>query len=188
MPDPTPARQDYGYAADGVLIWYSGGFHRKRSSALIRRDSLRRRGPSHLDRVYGHQRHPGASDGAQASGTYIVNPDCSGTTVVNTPNSPFCCFSISSSSNAANRCIRCSTRAPSPPSSPRSSDGCDCDHFTEPANQCGRPTGTRDRASDRRRGGSRTSGVSARRSARRAAGRPLPASETRMWRRPARRG
>ena len=27
-------------------------------------------------------------DGAQASGTYTINPDCSGTTVVNTPNSP----------------------------------------------------------------------------------------------------
>ena len=78
---------DYGYAADGVLIGTPGlpSEAQFRSIGVIHFD-----GKGHLTWVE-HTVINGTlvvPDGAQASGTYTINPDCSGTTVVNTPNSP----------------------------------------------------------------------------------------------------
>jgi hypothetical protein len=78
---------DYGYAATGVLIDTPG---------LPQEAQFRSIGAIHFDGkgnlawvehtvVNGRLVLP---DGAEASGTYTVNADCTGTTVVNTPNSP----------------------------------------------------------------------------------------------------
>ena len=77
---------DYGYAAEGVLIETPGLPSEApfRSLGVIHFD-----GKGHLSWtehtvVNGNLVLP---DGAEASGTYTVNADCTGTTVVNTPNS-----------------------------------------------------------------------------------------------------
>jgi hypothetical protein len=78
---------DYGYAATGVLVGTPG---------LPLEAQFRSIGVIHFDGkgtltwvehtvVNGRLVLP---DGAEATGTYTVNSDCSGTTVVNTPNSP----------------------------------------------------------------------------------------------------
>jgi hypothetical protein len=78
---------DYGYAAEGVLIETPG---------LPPEAPFRSLGVIHFDGkgnltwiehtvVNGFLVLP---DGAEAIGIYTVNPDCTGTTVINTPNSP----------------------------------------------------------------------------------------------------
>jgi hypothetical protein len=80
-------RGDYGYAAAGVLIGAPG---------LPREAQFRSVGVTHFDGrgkltwvehtvVNGILLSPGW---VAASGTYTVNPNCTGTAVVNTPNSP----------------------------------------------------------------------------------------------------
>ena len=78
---------DYGYAAEGVLIGTPGlpPEAQFRSIGMIHFD-----GKGHLTSVE-HTVVDGTlvlPDGARATGTYTVNSDCTGTTVVNTPNSP----------------------------------------------------------------------------------------------------
>jgi hypothetical protein len=78
---------DYGYAAEGVLIGTPGlpPEAQFRSIGMIHFD-----GRGHLTWVE-HTVVDGTlllPDGARATGTYTVNSDCTGTTVVNTPNSP----------------------------------------------------------------------------------------------------
>jgi hypothetical protein len=81
-------RGDYGFIAQGVLIGIPG---------LPPEVQFRSVGVAHFDGKGNltWQEHtvengrPLNSDWVQASGTYVVNPNCTGTAVVNTPNSPF---------------------------------------------------------------------------------------------------
>jgi len=82
-------RGEYGYAAEGVLIDNPG---------LPSEAPFRSVGMTHFDGkgnlkwvehtvVNGTPLNPGV-EWTAASGTYIVKPNCTGTAVVNTPNSP----------------------------------------------------------------------------------------------------
>jgi hypothetical protein len=81
-------RGDYGFIAQGVLIGIPG---------LPPEVQFRSVGVAHFDGKGNltWQEHtvengrPLNSDWVQANGTYVVNPNCTGTAVVNTPNSPF---------------------------------------------------------------------------------------------------
>ena len=80
-------RGDYGFAAEGVLIGIPG---------LPAEAPFRSVGVAHFDGKGNltwmeHTVINGISvnvDWVAASGTYAVNPNCTGTAVVNTPNSP----------------------------------------------------------------------------------------------------
>jgi hypothetical protein len=76
---------DYGYASEGVLLPAPGVSLQFRSVGMTHFD-----GKGNLTWVE-HTVVNGTSLGAgwtAASGTYTVNSDCTGTAVVNTPNSP----------------------------------------------------------------------------------------------------
>ena len=76
---------DYGYASEGVLLPAPGVTLQFRSVGMTHFD-----GKGNLTWVE-HTVVNGTSLGAgwtAASGTYTVNSDCTGTAVVNTPNSP----------------------------------------------------------------------------------------------------
>jgi hypothetical protein len=81
-------RGDYGFLAQGVLIGIPG---------LPTEVQFRSVGVAHFDGKGNltWQEHtvengrPLNPDWVQASGTYAVNPNCTGAAVVNTPNSPF---------------------------------------------------------------------------------------------------
>jgi hypothetical protein len=76
---------DYGYASEGVLLPAPGVSLQFRSVGMTHFD-----GKGNLTWVE-HTVVDGTSLGAgwtAASGTYTVNSDCTGTAVVNTPNSP----------------------------------------------------------------------------------------------------
>ena len=76
---------DYGYASEGVLLPAPGVTLQFRSVGMTHFD-----GKGNLTWVE-HTVVDGTSLGAgwtAASGTYAVNSDCTGTAVVNTPNSP----------------------------------------------------------------------------------------------------
>lgn len=81
-------RGDYGFVAQGVLIGIPG---------LPPEVQFRSVGVAHFDGKGNltWQEHtvengrPLNSHWVQASGTYVVNPNCTGTAVINTPNSPF---------------------------------------------------------------------------------------------------
>jgi hypothetical protein len=76
---------DYGYSAEGVLLPAPGISLQFRSVGMTHFD-----GKGNLTWVE-HTVVNGAPlqvGWTEASGTYAVNPDCTGTAVVNTPNSP----------------------------------------------------------------------------------------------------
>ena len=76
---------DYGYAAEGLLLPAPGVALQFRGVGMTHFD-----GRGNLTWVE-HTVIDGApleAGWTAASGTYIVNPDCTGTAVVNTPNSP----------------------------------------------------------------------------------------------------
>jgi hypothetical protein len=78
---------DYGYAAEGVLIGTPGlpAIAPFRSVGMTHFDG--RGNLSWLERTVING-VPANSDWTTASGTYSVNPNCTGTAVVITPNSP----------------------------------------------------------------------------------------------------
>lgn len=76
---------DYGYAAEGVLLPAPGVLVQFRGLGMTHFDG---NGNLHWVEhtvVNGAALQPGWT---AASGTYVVNPDCTGVAVVNTPNSP----------------------------------------------------------------------------------------------------
>jgi hypothetical protein len=75
---------DYGYAAEGLLLPAPGVSLQFRSVGLTTFDGKGNLSWLESTVVDGHLLEP---DWAQATGTYTVNPDCTGTAVVNTPNS-----------------------------------------------------------------------------------------------------
>lgn len=76
----------YGYAAEGVLMPAPGVALQFRGVGMTHFDGRGNLTWVEHTVVDGSPLDPGWT---AASGTYAVNPDCTGTAVVNTPNSPF---------------------------------------------------------------------------------------------------
>jgi hypothetical protein len=77
---------DYGYAAEGVLLPAPGVTLQFRGVGMAHFDGRGNLTWVEHTVVDGSPLDPGWT---AASGTYAVNPDCTGTAVVNTPNSPY---------------------------------------------------------------------------------------------------
>ena len=76
---------DYGFSAEGVLLPAPGVTLQFRSTGVAHFDGKGNVTWVEHTVVNGQSLQPGF---IAASGTYTVNPDCTGTAAVNTPNSP----------------------------------------------------------------------------------------------------
>ena len=76
---------DYGFSAEGVLLPAPGVTLQFRSTGVAHFDGKGNVTWVEHTVINGQSLQPGF---IAASGTYTVNPDCTGTAMVNTPNSP----------------------------------------------------------------------------------------------------